>query len=158
MNISRRRNTGFHVEPIGWRVEGVISPVDAHWAMTPRALVCTRNAIIAFRRGMRQFWGAGIVAGFGVSPTFSADSASDLVGQVRDTGEIVYPIDQVSGLLVRRRSLKHRIDISTRDGRVARYWVYARSAIGGYRELLRGLYPTLYGEVGFSTWWAKLDL
>src|SRR5215510_2121529 len=107
MHISRRRNAGFHVEPNGWRVEGVISPVEAHWAMTSRALVCTRNAIIAFRGGMRQFWQAGVVAGFGVPPSFSADMQWSLIDQLRDTGEIVYSIDQISSVQVPCRLLKH---------------------------------------------------
>jgi hypothetical protein len=148
-------NERYVVEPIGWRVHGVISPVDAGWRSRPFSLICCTEGIVAATRGLRQFISAGIWAGLGIPATFTADSVGDVAEQVRDGEVIQYEGAQIRELLLRYRWLKHQVRITTTDGRCVRYWVYARSAINDYRALLKSLFPVPYREEGFDSWSAR---
>jgi len=140
------------VEPMGWRVHGVISPVEARWRSRPYSLICCSDGIVASPRGLGQFVSAGISAGLGLHPTFSPDTVSEVADQVRGGEVIRYECGQIRDLLFRYRWLKHQIRITTTDGQCSRYWVYARSAINEYRALVKSLFPTQYREEGFGSW------
>ena len=157
VDLKRSRGGAFVVEPLGWKIHGVIGPVERRrWWERPWALLCSSHGVIAVRRGFKGFWAAGVSAGFGGRATIVPDSL-DSFTDARPGEGIVIPRKTIVAIAVRGRHLKHEIRLSLADGTESRFYVFARAAINDYRALLKRTYGPVYQETGFDAWW-KLAL
>ncbi len=143
---------GFVLEPLGWRVHGVIGPLGRRWWERPCGLLCSSHGIVLAPRTMSGFWSAGVSAGLGSVAFIGADSLSTFPNGDLSRAVLI-PRDTIAAITLRARALKHEIRLTLTDGTESRFYVFAREATSDYRALLRQTYGPVYHESGFDKWW-----
>lgn len=148
VELKRVRGGAYVVEPLGWKVHGVIGPVERGSWERPWSLLCSSHGVVAMRRSYDGLWSELLSSDLG--PKFSPDS---LVYFISGRNGIVIPRKTIVAITVRGRHLKHEIRLGLADGTQMRFYVFARDAIDDYRALLKRTYGPVYQETGFDAWW-----
>jgi hypothetical protein len=137
-----RNKHAYVVEPLGWRIHGVIGPVARRTWERPWSLLCSSHGVIAMRRTRR-----GFLPGAAVVP----DHLLTFELAMRQTG-LVYPRKEIASIALRRRYFKNEIKLTLTNGEETRFYLFARSETAAYRALLQRTYAPIYTESGFDQW------
>ena len=140
-----RAKSAFTVHPLGWRIHGVIGPVERWCAVSGQVLLCSAKGIAVARRSYRGFWLEGVIAGLGGTPTIRRDLLCELPKYVTHI-EDAYPRESLVNILLQQRFRKNRITLALSDGRRVTFYILARAATDEYRSLLRRMYSEIYTE------------
>ena len=150
-----KSKSAFTVQPLGWRIHGVIGPVERWWHISPRVLLCSAKGLAVARRSYRGFWASDLVAGLGGTPTIGGDFLWDLPKYVAEI-ETVFPVEAIVEIKLQQSFGRNRITLRLSDERRVTFYIFARASTDAYRAFLERTYPEIYTEKLFSGWLSRL--
>jgi hypothetical protein len=139
-----------------WAVEATIGPVFSHSGLKNWDLHLTGQMIIAVPIGMGPSLAAGLSAGLGYTEATSDYCTTPAPVMLVDGGNPKwrrYALEELESIVVKRPRLgSDEIILKARASRsVYKYGILNRAQTRQCREVLKSLYPALYGEERFNS-------
>ncbi|MFN7924559.1 MAG: hypothetical protein U0Q16_30940 [Bryobacteraceae bacterium] len=123
-------------------------------------LVIWNDEILAWPYGLAEGFllGLWLELGIGHDPgDFSSKTPEQLQAALATPATQRFAVAELQQITVQCSSLRHKVELTARDGNKTRFGILHRHDLANYQRELRRAFPALYHEAGFpTTLWERI--